>query len=705
MRRNRAGNLQRNPIMARQSKPNRLAEATSPYLRQHRYNPVDWYPWGPEALEKAKREDKPIFLSIGYATCHWCHVMARECFEDPEIAALMNEHFVNIKVDREERPDLDEIYLNAVTMLFGRGGWPLSVFLTPDLQPFYGGTYFPPEDRSGIPGFRRLLQALAKAYQENRAPLRDMAAKVEEGLKRLAEMPGLVREPQIEEMSSAAENLKKEFDPVNGGFGQAPKFPRALELAFLLHYSHYRKDPRAWEIFAFSLEKMARGGIYDQVGGGFHRYAVDEKWVVPHFEKMLYDNALLAPLYLAHYQITGHNFSRRIARETLDFCLRELETPQGAFYSALDADSEGEEGKFYVWTKEEFDRVLPPDLAPLAATALGVTPEGNFEGKNVLTRPFSEAELAERFSLSPDKVRLDLRMALEQLYKIRRRRVRPFRDEKIIVSWNGLMISALCLGTQVLGHKLYYDAADRGAKFIFDHFVQEERLYRIWAAGKASIPGFLEDYAHLANACLDLFETDFNPEWLAAARYLAKLMERQFLDQADGSFHYVAPDHDTPLVRSKNVYDQTIPSGNSMAARVFWRLYRFTDEAHFLDRAKGVINRFTETALRNPWGFAHFLTGVLLYLTPPLDITLVGAPGHPKLQEMLAAVYRRFLPERRLLVKDPTDCTRLEELAPPAKTFAPYGDGPAAYLCHAFTCQPPVREPEELVARLARLPA
>lgn len=689
--------------MSQPGKPNRLAEATSPYLQQHKYNPVNWFPWGPEALEKAKREDKPIFLSIGYSTCHWCHVMAHESFEDEEIAAVMNEHYVSIKVDREERPDLDEIYMNAVTMLTGRGGWPMSVFLTPDLKPFYGGTYFPPEDRGGIPGFRRLLVALANAYKENRAPLLDMGAKVTERLKILGDMPGQVQEPQLDQIKAAAENLKKDFDEVHGGFGRAPKFPRSLELAYLLHFSHIQNDPQAWEIFSFSLEKMARGGIYDQVGGGFHRYTVDEKWVIPHFEKMLYDNALLAPLYLAHYQLTGSDLSRRIARETLDFALREMEAPQGGFYSAWDADSEGVEGKFYVWSAEEFSQALPPDLVALAAAALGVTPEGNFEGKNVLTRPFTEAELAERLSLTEEKVRLGLRTALERLFMARRRRVKPHRDEKIIVSWNGLMFTAMCLGTQILRDGIYYEAADRGAKFIFDNLFKENRLHRIWSGGQAAVPGFLDDYAILANACLDLYETDFNPEWLAAARHLAALMERLFLDEADGTFFYVDSDQDVTLVRGKSVYDQVIPSGNSMAARVFWRLYRFTDESPYLDRVKAVVNRFMGNALENPWGFAHFLTVPLLYLTPPLDLTFVGPAGHDQIKEMLTETYRRFLPQRRLILKDPEDCARLEELAPPAGVYAPAAEGPVAYLCYDYTCQPPVKNAKELAARLNQI--
>jgi uncharacterized protein len=689
--------------MSQADKPNRLAGETSPYLQQHATNPVDWYPWGPEALEKAKREDKPIFLSIGYSTCHWCHVMAHESFENPQIAAIMNENYVNIKVDREERPDLDETYMNAVTLLTGRGGWPMSVFLTPDLKPFYGGTYFPPEDRPGLPGFPRLLLALAKAYTDNRAPLLDMGEKVEDRLKILAEMPGETQEPQLEQLKSAAENLKKDFDAENGGFGRAPKFPRALELAFLLHWARSQKDSPAWDILSFSLEKMARGGIYDQVGGGFHRYTVDDKWVVPHFEKMLYDNAQLAALYLTHHQITGSTLSRRIARETLDFAVREMEAPPGGFYSAWDADSEGEEGTFYVWTKSDFDQAVPADSAPLAAVALGVTEAGNFEGKNVLTRPFSEAELATRFSQSEDDVRFKLRTALERLYLARTKRVKPHRDEKIIVSWNGLMLSALCLGTQVLGDKIYYEAANRGATFIFDSLFRDDHLYRIWSAGQVSVPGFLDDYAIFTNALLDLFETDFNPEWLAAARHLAGLMEHWFLDETDGSFFYVASDQDATLVRGKSVYDQVIPSGNSMAAKVFWRLHRFTGEARYLDRVKAVMHRFMGNALENPWGFSHFLTVPLLNLTPPLDLTLVGSADHPKIQEMLAAVYRHYLPERRLILKDPADCARLEELAPSAATYAAQPQGPAAYLCHDFTCQPPVHDAPELAVKLAQL--
>ena len=443
-------------------RPNHLIDATSPYLKQHAYNPVDWHPWGPEALERARREDKPIFLSIGYSTCHWCHVMAHESFENPAIAAIMNEHFVNIKLDREERPDLDEAYMNAVQVLTGHGGWPLSVFLTPDLKPFYGGTYFPPEDRGGLPGLPRLLLALSQAYQQNRQELTTLSLKVESHVRRLAEGGQAGGgDPTREVLSAAAQRLLKDFDPVHGGLGGAPKFPRSLELDFLFHFYHLSGEAQDLKKLGFTLEKMARGGIYDQLGGGFHRYSVDEAWVVPHFEKMLYDNALLPPLYLAHYRLTGSELSRRIAAETLDFILREMSAPEGGFYAAWDADSEGVEGKYYVWSREEVAQVAGPEAADLVLAALDVTPAGNFEGANILTRPWSRAELATRFQLTPEQVGQILGTAFDRLNQVRAQRVPPHRDEKVIVSWNGLAITALAQGAQVLGERRYGEAAAR----------------------------------------------------------------------------------------------------------------------------------------------------------------------------------------------------------------------------------------------------
>jgi uncharacterized protein YyaL (SSP411 family) len=681
---------------------NRLIHESSPYLKQHAHNPVDWYPWGPEALERARREDKPIFLSIGYSTCHWCHVMAHESFENEGIAALMNKHFVNIKVDREERPDLDETYMTAVQLMTGRGGWPMSVFLSPDLKPFYAGTYFPPEDRGGMPGFPRLLQALGEAYHQKRDTVVKMGEEVQSRLKMLAEMAGQGREFTPAELSQAAATLKQDFDRMHGGFGGAPKFPRALELGLLL--TQYRRDAdrEALEMVGQSLTKMARGGIYDQVGGGFHRYTVDGEWVVPHFEKMLYDNALLVPLYLAHYQVTGSSLCRRIAQETLDFVVRELGAPQGGFYSAWDADSEGEEGKFYVWSLKEFKEVLGSD-APLAAAAWGVTAAGNFEGKNVLTLPLSDQELASRFGLGPEEAARSLKAARERLFSAREGRVKPHRDEKVITAWNGLMLSALALGAQILGEKKYYEAAARGTRFLLTELWRHNQLLRIWAEGQASIPGFLDDYAGLANACLDLYETDFHPDWLAAAISLGDCLHDLFLDPADGTYFYVAKDQETALVRSKNAHDQSVPAGNSLTARVFWRLWRFTEKELYQKRFQAILQRFQGQATENPWGFSHYLTVAALSLLPPLDLTLVGNPGQPRMEALLAESYRHFLPERRLVLKNPEDAAKVEELVPAARDYAPVGAEPVAYLCHRFTCQPPTADPQELAAKLAEL--
>jgi uncharacterized protein YyaL (SSP411 family) len=690
--------------MTTSSHTNRLIHESSPYLKQHAHNPVDWYPWGPEALERSRREDKPIFLSIGYSTCHWCHVMAHESFENEGIAALMNKHFINIKVDREERPDLDETYMTAVQLMTGRGGWPMSVFLAPDLKPFYAGTYFPPEDRGGMPGFPRILQALSEAYHQKRDTVVKMGQEVESRLKTLAEMAGAGRGFGFTpaEINQASETLKQDFDKVHGGFGGAPKFPRALELNFLLTQYRSTGDQEALEIVGLSLTKMARGGIYDQVGGGFHRYTVDGEWLVPHFEKMLYDNALLVPLYLAHYQVSGSSLSRRVARETLDFVLRDLVAPQGSFYSAWDADSEGEEGKFYVWSMPEFKEVLGTDT-PLATAAWSVTAAGNFEGKNILTLPSSDEELAPRFDLTAEEVASALKAAKERLFSVREGRVKPHRDEKVIVAWNGLMLSALALGAQVLGDKKYYEAAARGTRFILSELWRDNQLLRIWSDGRASILGFLDDYAALANACVDLYETDFDPDWLKAAISLGDRLHELFLDEADGTYFYVGRDQEATLVRSKSVHDQSVPAGNSLAARLFWRLWRFTEKKAYQQRFQAILHRFQHLATENPFGFAHYLTVAALSLLPPLDLTLVGDPRKPLMDNLLAEVYRRFLPERRLALKNPEDAARVEELVPSSRDYAPVGAEPVAYLCHSFTCQPPTGDPKELTAKLAEL--
>jgi len=681
--------------------PNRLIETTSPYLQQHAYNPVDWHPWGPEALERARREDKPIFLSIGYSTCHWCHVMAHESFENPAIADIMNQNFVNIKVDREERPDLDETYMNAVQVLTGHGGWPLSIFLAPDLKPFYGGTYFPPEDRGGLPGFPRLLLALSQAYRQNREQLTTLSLKVESHLQKLGEPAGAGGDPTREAVEAAAQRLGQEFDPVNGGLGKAPKFPRSLELDFLCHYYHLANAASVLEKLAFTLEKMARGGIYDQLGGGFHRYSVDAAWVVPHFEKMLYDNALLPPLYLAHAQITGSALSRRIAQETLDFVLRDMTAPEGGFYAAWDADSEGVEGKYYVWSLEEVERVVGPEAAPLASAALGVTREGNFEGANIFTRPLSREELATRFSLEPNEAAQRLEEAMVRLRQERGKRVPPHRDEKVITAWNGLAITALARGAQVLAEQRFYEAAARAARFVLENLFQDNSLYRIWTAGRISVLGFSEDYAIFANALLDLYETDFDPAWIKEAQGLMGLMEEKFLDPADGAYFYVDRDQETPLVRSKSIYDQVLPSGNSMAARVNLRLYRLTEADRYQERAQRIIRQFQAQAQQNPWGFAHLWTVQTLALTSPVDLTFVGHAADSRVQALVKTAYGSYLPERRLVLKDPDQSLTLEELLPWTRSYSQPGEEPVAFLCRDFSCQPAITAPEELEAKLS----
>jgi uncharacterized protein YyaL (SSP411 family) len=682
-------------------RPNRLIDTTSPYLQQHAYNPVDWYPWGPEALERARREDKPIFLSIGYSTCHWCHVMAHESFENPAIAAIMNEHFINIKLDREERPDLDETYMNAVQVLTGHGGWPLSVFLTPDLKPFYGGTYFPPEDRGGLPGFPRLLLALSQTYQQNPEQVTSLSQKVQSHLQQLGEVTGVGGDPNRETLEQAAQRLRKDFDPVNGGLGRAPKFPRSLELDFLLHYVHLTGETPILAQLGFTLEKMARGGIYDQLGGGFHRYSVDAAWVVPHFEKMLYDNALLPPLYLAHHRLTGSELSRRIARETLDFLLRDLSDPQGGFYAAWDADSEGVEGKYYVWSLEEVARVAGPEAADLVTAALGVTREGNFEGANILTRSRSRSDLAAQYNLPPEQVDHTLAAAFGRLRQVRAQRVPPHRDEKVIVSWNGLAITALALGAQVLGERRYWEAAARAARFLLQDLLQENTLFRIWTAGRVSVPGFSEDYALLANALLDLYETDFDPFWVSQAQSLMALMDEKFLDPGDGTYFYVDRDQETPLVRSKSIYDQVLPSGNSMAARVGFRLHRLTGDGKYQERTQVIIRQLQPQARENPWGFAHLWTVQAISLMPPLDLTLVGDPQDARMAALLQAAYGSYQPGRRLVLKNPADCAALEALLPWTGAFSQPGEEPVAYLCQDFTCLPGIRDPEELAAKLS----
>ncbi len=693
--------------MTNAGRPNRLIQEASPYLQQHAYNPVDWYPWGPEALAKARQEDRPILLSIGYSTCHWCHVMAHECFENPDIAGIMNALFVNIKVDREERPDIDDVYMNAVQMLTGRGGWPLTVFLTPDLKPFYGGTYFPPEDRGGLPGFPRLLQALAEAYRDKKANIANVAGLLDQNLQILSLTPEPGPAPRYAHLEQALDHALAYFDQDNGGFGGAPKFPPSLDLGFWARF--YERTGRS-EVLAkllLTLQRMARGGIYDQLRGGFHRYTVDGVWLIPHFEKMLYDNAQLTVRYLEAYQLTGDPWYAAIARETLDYVLAEMTSPDGAFYAAQDADSEGVEGKFFVWTPAEIAQVVGSARAPLVQAAFGVTAEGNFEhGASVLHRPWSAAALGQQFALKEAQVQEILAEARQQLLTAREQRIRPHRDEKIITAWNGLMISAMAAGGQVLAEPRYAQAALRAAAFLLDQEARQGRLQRTWGgAVPAHRPAFLDDYAYFITALLDVYETDFDLRWLRAALRLTQETDKAFYDQEAGGYFSTPQDHETLLVRPKNFQDLAVPSGNSVMVHNLIRLHRLTDRPEFWERAQEILTRLQNLLLENPRALSHLAAAQEAFLAPPLAITLTGEPDHPVIRGMLAEIYHRFLPHRRLVLKTPANAAELATLIPAVRDYEQIAGQPTAFVCPGTTCLAPVQSAPalaELLDQLAR---
>jgi uncharacterized protein len=662
---------------------NRLADETSPYLLQHKDNPVDWYPWGPEALGRAREEDRPILLSIGYSACHWCHVMERESFEDPGTAGYMNRHFVCIKVDREERPDVDSIYMEAVQGMTGHGGWPLTTFLDPDGVPFYGGTYFPPEQRQGMPSFRMVMEAVTESWATQRERIRASAGRIKEQLGAIGRMepstellaPGIVDE--------ATRKLQTMADMRHGGFGGAPKFPPASALELLLARG-------VNDVVEVTLDAMAFGGIYDQVGGGFARYSVDEVWLVPHFEKMLYDNALLARAYLHGWQALGHERYRRICEETLAWALREMRGPEGGFHSALDADSEGEEGRFYVWTPDQIREALADagsgELADEVITYFGVTDEGNFEGRNILHVPGgATAEAPER----PDEAR-------RALYEYRSRRVWPGKDDKRLAAWNALMIGALAEAGAALSRRDFLDAAIACADFVWrdlrDH---RGRLLRTYKAGDGRLAAYLEDYAYLVEALLTLYEATFDVRWFDAARETADLMIDLFADDERGGFFTTARDHEELVVRRKDVDDHPIPSGNSAAAFGLLRLAALTGEHEYERRAVGVFRLLHGAAAGHPQALAHLLCTMDFHFAPVKEIALVGPASGDGLGELAAVVRSGFRPHA-VLAGGP-EGTERPELMLQRSTI---DDRPTAYVCEHFACRQPVTEPDELAAAL-----
>jgi len=673
---------------------NRLAEETSPYLLQHKDNPVEWYAWGPEALERAKREDKPILLSIGYSACHWCHVMERESFEDTDTAGYMNEHFVCVKVDREERPDLDSIYMEAVQGMTGHGGWPLTAFLDPEGVPFYGGTYFPPEPRHGMPSFRMVMEAVVESWSTQREGIRAAAARIREQLAAVGRLEPSVELLNPDLVREAVNGLREMADLRHGGFGGAPKFPPAAALELLLTHG-------ANDVVEVTLDAMAHGGIHDQIGGGFARYSVDQVWLVPHFEKMLYDNALLARVYLHGWQALGHERWRAVATDTLNWALREMRGPEGGFYSALDADSEGEEGRFYIWTPEQVRDALGAagvgDASDQVIAYFGVTEDGNFEGRNILHLPGGpDAEPPARL----DEARRALRES-------RSNRVWPGLDDKRLCSWNALMIAALADAGADLGRDDYLDAARRCAEFVWTQMRSGDgRLRRSWKDGEARLSAYLEDYAYLVEALLTLYEATFEARWFESARQTADLMIELFADPERGGFFTTAHDHERLIARRKDVDDHPIPSGNSSAAYALLRLAALTGEREYERHAVGVFRLLHQAATRYPQGLAHLLRGMDFHFASVKEVALVapavdgdGGPdaGAARAVAPLAAVVRsRFRPH--LVLAGGAEGTEQPELMRERSAV----DGrPAAYVCENFACQRPVTEPEDLAAALA----
>jgi uncharacterized protein len=673
---------------------NRLVNETSPYLLQHAHNPVDWYPWGDEAFQKAKAENKPILLSIGYSACHWCHVMEHESFENEEIAKLMNDLFVSIKVDREERPDLDEIYMNAVQMLTGRGGWPMTVFLTPEGKPFYGGTYFPPEDRQGMPGFPRVLTGVAQAYREKPQDVEKSVGQILSALERMSQSQESKVAFSLEAIAESAEQISRAYDSDHGGLGRAPKFPNAgvYEL-FLRHYDQ-SKNQRFLEMVTHTLTKMAQGGIYDHLGGGFHRYSVDEKWLVPHFEKMLYDNAQLVRIYAQLYCVTRDELFKNVTEETLDYLLREMLHSEGGFYSTQDADSEGEEGKFFIWSPQEVNQILGEEAGEIFSRIYDVSDFGNFEGRNILHPILTLEQASKLFKKDPKEIAVLISDSKKKLFQEREKRIKPFRDEKIITSWNGLMLSGLAEAIKISPRQSYLDTANRTLQFFFSKMFRDGHLLHTYKDGTAKLLGYLDDYAFMAVGLLDLYEATFDRAQLARAIELADTMVSEFWDEKDGAFFYTGKSHEQLISRAKPVFDASIPSGNSMATHLLLRLYYLTGREVYLQRAETVLRSYYDAMLSQPFGFAHMLCALDLYLRKPKEIVVIGNRKDANIAELINRIHSIYLPNKTLQLAGPDES--LEKISPLLRGKTQLDGKPTVYVCQNFTCSAPVTTWDEL---------
>ena len=684
--------------------PNQLATEASPYLLQHKDNPVDWYPWGPEALDRARENNQPIFLSIGYSACHWCHVMEHESFENKEIAEQLNASFVCIKVDREERLDLDQIYMNAVQLMTGHGGWPMSVFLTPDLKPFYGGTYWPPKASRGMPGFDQVIAAVADAWNNRRDQAIEQAGKITEQLANVGSAESAGTQLELDLLLTAESKLEQSFDFTHGGFGGAPKFPHPMHLQVLLRI--WRRKPRegVLNMVQLNLNKMAAGGIYDHLAGGFARYSVDERWLVPHFEKMLYDNALLAGAYLDGYLATGNQDYERVASETLDYILNYMTDAEGGFHSTEDADSEGVEGKFYVWTSEEILELLGTDTGTRFCYVYDVTTDGNFEGKNILNLPKTVAQCASLNGWDQLELEQELAQARGQLLKVRDRRVRPGKDDKILVSWNGLMIDSMARAAGILRSReksqRYLQAAMRAADFILKELRRPDgRLLHCWRHGQAKLDAYLDDYACFTNALVTLYEASFEERWIDAATELADVMMARFRDFHQGGFYFTADDHEELIARNKDVHDSSVPSGNSMAAIALLRLGKLCGRSDYLTAAEETLHMAAGLMDKAPAATGQMLVALDFLLGPTNEIVLLGNVDESDTSNVLADLRHRFLPNQVVACRSTAEVQGGSKMLDAIfRGKNPQAESPSVYLCRDFTCETPVTGKDAILA-------
>ncbi len=699
-------------VMAQETYTNRLAKEKSPYLLQHAHNPVDWYPWSEEAFQKAHADNKPIFLSIGYSTCHWCHVMEEESFTNPEIAKSLNEHFVAIKVDREERPDIDHIYMQAVMAMTGSGGWPMSVFLTPDLKPFYGGTYFPPTDKWGRPGFITVLNAVHQKWASGREDLIKSSEELTKAIQTETQHQAAQSHALDEKtLQTAYQQLESRFEHEKGGFSDAPKFPQGHILSFLLRYWKRLGEPHALQMVEKTLQEMARGGMYDQVGGGFHRYSTDREWRVPHFEKMLYDQAVLSKAYLEAYQATGEAEYAQIAREIFDYILRDMTGPEGAFYSAEDADSapdpnkpnEKREGAFYVWSQEEIVATLGKEEAEIFNDYFGVQPHGNalddpqgeFKNKNILYVAYSFEKMAKKYGKTESEIERSLNESKKILFGIRQKRLQPHLDDKVLTDWNGLMISSLAFGSRVLRDARYRDAAEKAADFLLVKMkTKDGRLMHRYRDGHVSVPGFLEDYAFLTHGLIDLYEATFDPRYLEEAQFFSNQMHTLFWDKSKGGFFLTGKDAEQLIARTKDLYDGAIPSGNSVAVLSLLRVGRLTMKREFEDWTQKTLSAFSAQLTQYPSGFCQMMIALDFLVGPAREIVIAGDENDQKVKEMIHEIYSGFLPNKVVALHPSNESAakKIEALSPFTKNQVPLGGKATVYVCKNYVCDLPTTE-------------